>query len=235
MKEFIIAFPLPVSPTECQNWLPKNASAHFPADRKQPIRFPDIAMAFGWGLQPAHTGLSHVFNEHQVLGADECEAIDQHRSLLFLRGEIHGPDDFTAVQQAIHVLLRAGALGLYMEHSGCAHLAKNWQAHENADEPALEGWLNFVQKGDTLYTLGMECFQLSDLCIHTRHGNAEILQALLTDIADTMFLEGLEPDTGLKIQGMEGQNLEFRREAAGLNSKGNPYHNLRGTWRLIQN
>ncbi len=234
MKEFILAFPLPVSPTECQHWLPKNASLQCPMEKDQPARFSGIPFAFQWSLQPAHSGLSHVFSEHQPLALEDTEHLDQHQALLFLQGAIHCKEDFASVSEAIHILLRSGALGLYMEHCGCAHLARYWESEAGEEEPALEGWLNFVSKGDSLYTLGMETFQKPDLCIHSRHGSPEILQALLTDIADTLFLENLEPESGLKIQGMEGQDFEFRREAVPLHGKGNPYHNPKGTWRLIK-
>jgi hypothetical protein len=234
MKEFILAFPLPVSPSECQHWLPKNASLHCPSDNSQLVRFPGIPYAFSWNLQPAHAGLSTVFSEHQPLSLEDAEHLENHQSLLFLQGSLHTKDEFEAVGQAIHILLRSGALGIYMEHSGCAHLARFWETPASPDEPALEGWLNFVQKGDSLYTLGLEAFQKPDLCIHMRHGQPEELQALMTDIADTMFLENLEPDSGLKIQGLEGQSFEFRRETISLHSKGSPYHNPKGTWRLIK-
>jgi len=202
-------------------------------DKTQPARFSGIPYAFQWNLQPAHTGLATVFAEHQALSIEESEHLENHRSLLFLQGAMHCKEDFESVSQAIHVLLRSGALGIYMEHCGCAHLAKFWEAPASPDEPMLEGWLNFVQKGDSLYSLGMETFQKPDLCIHLRHGQPEELQALMTDIADTMFIDNLEPESGLKIQGMEGQTFEFRREASPLHAKGNPYHNPKGTWRLI--
>lgn len=235
MKEFILVFPLPVSPTECLHWLPKNASLHCPLEKEAPARFPGIPFSFKWSIQPAHTGLSHIFSEHHPISLEETERLDNHQSLLFLQGHISTKPDFEAISEAIHILLRSGALGLYMEHCGCAHLAKYWEDDSDPNESVLEGWLNFVEKEQSLYTLGMETFQLPDLCIHLRHGETSELQALLTDVAESMFLENLQPESGFKIQGMEGQNYEFRREALALHTKGNPYHNPKGTWRLIRN
>ena len=60
MKEFILAFPLPVSPTECQHWLPKNASLHHITTIRTQLEALQRHADDHFGHDPEHIHWGHV-------------------------------------------------------------------------------------------------------------------------------------------------------------------------------
>ncbi len=228
MKPFTIAFPLPVSKEEAPKFLLENLSID---SGKKQVMIPGSSIFYEPILQGAAAGLEEIFAEHSELTAEEKTAIAAHGSLLFLQFFIKTDAEFESFLDVAKKILEAGALGVYVENSGCAWSRKSFEELANGDVP-LEAFINFVETSDSMFTLGMEPFGAPDLCIATKNDNLD-LRAVLISAADTIVSDGIDFSSGAKWKDEAGNEFEFRNEAKPPFAKASPEWNTQGYTRLI--
>ncbi len=208
-------------------------SIPFTRDTSSILIVPGCSVSFSGKLQGPVTGLETIFAEHTSLEPAEFLEIKNHGCLFFLQCMLQSVADFTAVNQVIISFLNGGASGVYMEHCGCAWSANTFRDIAEGDFP-LEGWLNFVETKEDLYTLGMESLGQPDLCISLLNGNSEMLRNELLCVTDGIFIDGLAVETGIRWMDTDGAEYEFRKETRLPYQKGSFEFNAKGVWRLIK-
>ena len=227
MPQFILAFPLnkevgePVAISETVTLAADAAS----------LIVPGCSVSFKVVRKEHVDGLAEIFKEHQDIPAELAAAIDAHKSLLFLIGEVKNIDEVSQVNMAILKLFCAGALGVYMQQSGAAWTADGFREELDDGEYPMDPWINFVEAGETLYTLGLATFMLPDLCVATTVENPQ--QALLLS-ADSLFGDGVPAKSGSEINCGEGERYVLRQEAKSPFPKESPEFNKQGILRLIR-
>ena len=112
MPQFILAFPLM---KEVGESIAVTETVTLAADTTSTI-IPGCSVMFKVVRKEHVDGLADIFKEHQEDVPDEdAAAIEAHKSLLFLIGEVKNIEEVEQVNQAILKLLKAGALGVYMQ------------------------------------------------------------------------------------------------------------------------
>ncbi|MDR1760378.1 MAG: hypothetical protein LBR60_07625, partial [Fibrobacter sp.] len=217
MRNFVIALPLPAS---FEITLPEKGTAW---------TLPGCSVTLTPSLQSKVEALEQIFEEHAPLETDERAAIQNHGRLFFIQGTLRTTEDFQSLNRALNSLLEQGALGVYMEHSGTAFSRNHFR--ELLENAPMEAWLNFVEKENYLYTLGMEAFGLADLRISLERG-AEAARELLLAAAELIFTERLPVETGFRLELSEGEEIEFRKAAESLYRKTDFEYNRNGIWNL---
>lgn len=224
MPQFILAFPMnvdvaqPIAVTE---------TATIAADAKTAI-IPGCSVSFNVIRKEHVDGLADIFKEHQDVPAEDVAAIDAHKSLLFLLGEVKNIEEVGQINMAILKLFNAGATGVYMQQSGAAWSVQGFRDEVGDGEYPMDPWINFVENGDVIYTLGMACFALPDLCISAAEENAQ--EALLL-AADVVFGDGVPAKSGSEIE-LEDASFVLRQEAKNPFPKDSPEFNKQGIFRL---
>ena len=123
MPQFVLAFPLNVASDE-----PFKVTDFVSIDKDTAnVIIPGCGVQFNVVRQAAAAGLSGLFAENDTVTPEESAAIDAHKSLLFLLGEVKSIDDVSQVDSAILKILAAGALGVYMQQSGTAWTAARFR------------------------------------------------------------------------------------------------------------
>ena len=230
MNQFVLAFPLPVAADEA---FAVTETLQIAADAKT-VMIPGCSVQFNVVRHPAAAGLSEIFKEHNELTAEETAAIDAHKSLLFLLGNVKSAEDLRMVNVAILKLLTAGAKGVYMQHSGAAWSADAFREELGDAEFPMDPWLNFVESADTLYTLGLEVFGLPDLCIGLAGGTPEEIRNILSVTADTLFVDGVSSKSGTEVDAGDAGFYVLRQELKSPFAKDAPEFNKQGIMRLIK-
>jgi hypothetical protein len=95
----------------------------------------------------------------------------------------------------------------------------------------MDSWINFIEAGETLYTLGMATFMLPDLCVATSVENPQ--QVLLLS-ADSLFGDGIPAKSGSEIEAEDGDRYVLRAEAKSPFPKDAPEYNKQGVLRLVK-
>ena len=230
MNSFVLAFPLPVSSDAPFTVAP---TAIIEKDAES-LMIPGCTLPFKVVRKPASPGLSDIFKEHQEISAEEASAIDSHKSLLFLLGSLKGPTDLTMVNMAVLKILGAGAFGVYMQQCGAAWTANQFRESLGDAEFPMDPWMNFLEGGDVLYTLGLETFSLPDLCISKSMGGAEELQDILSVVADALFVGGVSSKSGTEVDCGENGTFALRSEIKNPFAKNDPEYNRQGIMRLVK-
>lgn len=225
MPQFILAFPMNVGAAEP---IAVTETASIAADAKTAV-IPGCGVMFNVVRKDHVDGLVDIFKEHQDVPAEELAAIDAHKSLLFLLGEVKSIEDVNQVNMAILKLFNAGATGVYMQQSGAAWSVPGFREEVGDGEYPMDPWINFVENGDIIYTLGMACFALPDLCISSAEENAQ--EALLL-AADVIFGDGVPAKSGSEVEVGEGETFVLRQEAKNPFPKDSPEFNKQGIFRL---
>ena len=163
--------------------------------------------------------------------AETAAAIEAHKSLLFLLGEVKNIDEVTQVNMAILKVFNAGALGVYMQQCGAAWTDAGFREEVGDGEYPMDPWINFVEAGDAIYTLGLATFVLPDLCIVA---SAEDPQEALLMAADSLFGDGVPAKSGSEVDLGEGVHYVLRAEAKNPFPKDAPEYNKQGILRLIK-
>ena len=176
-------------------------------------------------------GLADIFKEHQDISADAAAAIEAHKSLLFLLGEVKNIEEVTQVNMAILKVFNAGALGVYMQQCGAAWTDAGFREELGDGEYPMDPWINFVEAGETIYTLGLATFMLPDLCIAA---SAEDPQEALLMAADSLFGDGIPAKSGSEVDLGEGVHYVLRQETKNPFPKESPEYNKQGILRLIK-
>lgn len=227
MPQFILAFPLniakeePFKVTEFVTIAPDASS----------VLIPGCGVQFKVVRQAATPELSGIFAESGDVSVEESAALDAHKSLLFLLGEVKSIEDVAQVDMAILKMFTAGALGVYMQQSGTAWTPSKFREMLGDAEFPMDPWINFVEGENVVYTLGMATFALPDLCVAKTVENAE--SALLM-AADALFGDGIPAKSGSEIDLGEGEVFTLRAEAKNPFPKDAPEYNKQGVMRIVK-
>ena len=227
MNQFVLAFPIPVAVDEIFS-ITENVKVA--ADTKT-VMIPGCSVQFNVVRQPASTDVLDIFKERNDLTEDEEKAIAAHKSLLFLLGNVKSMNDVEMVNSAISKMFAAGAIGVYMQQSGTAWTADAFDDQFGDGEYPMDAWINIIDSGETLYTLGLAAFALPDLCISTSIEDPE--EALLM-AADSLFGDGIPAKSGSIIDWGDDEKYVLRQELKGLFSKDAPEYNKQGLLRILK-
>lgn len=236
MNQFVLAFPLNV---DCPA---KNSATKFAitenvkitADTKKVI-IPGCIIEFSVVWNGATEGLSQLFNEHEPISAEEIAALNAHKSLLFLLGSLKSGEDLRMVNNAIMKMLSAGALGVYMQQSGTAWTAVRFREILGDAEFPMDPWLNYLENGETLFSLGMETFGLPDICISKSAATSgDDPQDILSVVADSLFMDGIAAKSGTEVDGGDVGVWMLRQELKSPFAKDAPEFNRQGILRLAK-
>ncbi len=228
MNRFVLAFPIPVATADDFRI---TDAVSVKADTKT-LLVPGCAVNFEVVRNAPAPGLSGIFAEHKEISAGEATAIDAHKSLLFLLGTLRSADDLKMVNTAILKLLAAGATGVYMQQSGAAWTAGSFREELDDGEFPMDPWINFVESDDMLYTLGLEVFNMPDLCIPRTNGAPDELKNILSVVADTIFVDGVSSKSGTEVDAGDSGVFTLRSELKTPFSKDSAEFNRQGTMRL---
>lgn len=228
MKPFTIAFPLPVSKEDAPKFLLEKLNIDL---GKKQVMLPGSSIFYEAVLQGAVTGLDAIFAEHSELTAEEETAIAAHKSLFFLQFFIKTDAEFESFLNVAKKILEAGALGVYVENSGCAWSGKAFEDLASGDIP-LEAFINFVETSDSMFTLGMEPFNAPDICIATKNDKLD-LRAVLISAADAIVSDCADFSSGAKWKDDAGNEFVFRNETKPPFAKNDPEWNAQGYARLL--
>lgn len=227
MKPFTIAFPLPVSASEAAEHLSK---IQIDVSKRQLI-IPGSPMFYTPIIQDRVPELEKVFDEHSALTPEEKSEIASHRSLFFLRFLAKNRDEFRSFLDVSRKILESGALGVYVENSGCAWSGKMFLELVSGDVP-IEAFINIVETSDSMFTLGMEPFGFPDLCVTTKNVEFEPRTVLLS-AADSLISDGQEFASGARWKDDNEREFVFRNEVRAPFEKGSPEWNAEGYARLV--
>lgn len=225
MPQFILAFPMNCNVSES---IAVTETLSIAADSKTVI-IPGCGVQFNVVRKEAVPGLVDIFKEHQDISAEAATAIEQHKSLLFLLGEVKSIEDVTQVNMAILKLFNAGAQGVYMQQSGAAWSVEGFRDEVGDGEYPMDPWINLVENEGILYTLGMACFALPDLSISTTIEDPE--EALLL-AADTIYGDGIPAKSGSEVDWGDDEVYVLRQETKIPFPKDSPEFNKGGVLRL---
>ena len=230
MNRFVLAFPIPVTAAEAfqitdtvsvsgdaKTLLVPGCTVNFEVVRKEPV-----------------AGLSGIFAEHQEISASDIASIDAHKSLIFLLGTLKSADDLKMVNSAILKFLSAGAAGIYMQQSGTAWTADGFREELDDGEFPMDPWINFVESEDLLYTLGLEVFNLPDLCVSRKNGTPDEQRNILSAVADSIFVDGISSKSGTEVDAGDFGLFTLRSEQKSPFLKDSPEFNRQGTVRLLK-
>lgn len=227
MSQFVLAFPISVAADEV---FAITEHVKVAADAKT-VMIPGCSVQFDVVRQPASPDVLEIFKERNDLTEDEEKAIAAHKSLLFLLGNVKSMNDVEMVNSAISKMFAAGAIGVYMQQSGTAWTADAFDDQFGDGEYPMDAWINIIDSGETLYTLGLAAFALPDLCISTSIEDPE--EALLM-AADSLFGDGIPAKSGSIIDWGDDEKYVLRQELKGLFSKDAPEYNKQGVLRIVR-
>ena len=227
MSQFVLAFPISVAADEV---FAITEHVKVAADAKT-LMIPGCSVQFDVVRQPASPDVLEIFKERNDLTEDEEKAIAAHKSLLFLLGNVKSMNDVEMVNSAISKMFAAGAIGVYMQQSGTAWTADAFDDQFGDGEYPMDAWINIIDSGETLYTLGLAAFALPDLCISTSIEDPE--EALLM-AADSLFGDGIPAKSGSIIDWGDDEKYVLRQELKGLFSKDAPEYNKQGVLRIVR-
>lgn len=225
MPQFILAFPMNVGAADN---IIVNETVTIAADAKT-VLIPGCSVMFNVVRKDAVPQLVDIFKEHQDISAEAATAIEQHKSLLFLLGEAKSIEDVNMVNMAILKMFAAGAKGVYMQQSGAAWTEEGFRDEVGDGEYPMDPWINFVEHGDLIYTLGLACFALPDLSISTSEEDPQ--EALLL-AADTIFGDGVPAKSGNEVDWGDDEVYVLRQETKIPFPKDAPEYNKGGILRL---
>lgn len=225
MPQFVLAFPM-----NCDVAQPVVISENvtLATDAKNAI-IPGCTVMFNVIRKEHVDGLAGIFKEHQDISEEIASSIEKHKSLLFLLGEVKNVDEVNQVNMAILKMFGAGALGVYMQQSGAAWSVEGFREEVGDGEYPMDPWINFVENGDVLYTLGLACFGLPDLCVSSSEEDA---QSKLLFVADALFGDGIPAKSGSEVDLEEDGVFVLRLETKNPFPKDSPEFNRQGILRI---
>lgn len=231
MNQFVLAFPLQIEKKES---FKITETVSVTSETKNLI-IPGCSVSFSVVWNEKVDALGDLFNEHAPISAEEMSAINGHKSMLFLLGNLKSGTDLQMVNGAILKVLAAGALGVYMQQSGVAWTAARFKENQEDCDFPMNAWLNFLEGEDALYTLGMETFSLPDLCISksVETDSEDGLQEILNAIADSLFMDEVPAKSGTEVDCGESGIFALRQELKNPFPKDSPEYNRQGIFRLI--
>lgn len=223
MPQFIICLPINVSENETFN---VTETIAIDANCTNVI-IPGCNVKFNVFRKPHTSELSEIFNSHMQLSTENKDALDAHKSLLFLTGEINSITDVEQINLALLKLISKGAIGVYMQQSGTAYIANDFREQVYDNEYPLDPWINFIEMENSIYTLGLATFKIPDLCIESNENATETL--LLA--ADAIFGDHIPAKSGKTID-IDETVYVLRMELKSPFAKDSPEYNSQGILRL---
>lgn len=227
MPQFVLAFPMNYDVTEP---IVINENVTLSSDAKSVI-IPGCTVMFNVVRKDHVDGLAGIFKEHQDISAETASAIEAHKSLLFLLGEVKNVDEVNQVNMVILKMFAVGALGVYMQQSGAAWSVDGFREEVGDGEYPMDPWINFVENGDLLYTLGLACFGLPDLSAAV---SEEDVQSKLLFVADSLFGDGIPAKSGSEVDLEEDGVYVLRLETKNPFPKDSPEYNRQGILRIAK-
>jgi len=229
MKPFTVAFPLPCVLEEAPKFLLEKLNIDM---SKKQVMIPGSSLFYTPILQGAAEGLEAIFAEHSPLSEEEAKALASHKSLFFLEFFVKNAEEFKSFLFVTKKIFDAGALGIYVENSGCAWSAKAFLDLTSGEVP-MEAFVNIIENADSLFTLGLEPFGLPDLCTAVKAPLSEDeCRSVLIAAAASIFEDGAEYESGAKWAD-EDREFEFKKEAKTPFAKNSPEWNAQGYARLV--
>ena len=229
MKPFTVAFPLPCSTEEAPKFL--HEKLNIDVSKKQ-VMISGSSLFYTPILQGTAQGIETIFAEHSPLSDEETKLLAAHKSLFFVEFFVKNPEEFKSFLVAAKKILDAGALGVYVENSGCAWSAKAFADLISGEVP-MEAFVNVIETADSLFTLGLEPFDLPDLCTAIKAPlNVDECRSVLIAAAASIFEDGAECESGSKWKD-EDREFEFKKESKAPFGKNSPEWNARGYARLV--
>ena len=231
MNQFVLAFPIPVSVDEV---FAVTENMKIASDAKT-VMIPGCNVQFNVVRQPASADVLEIFKEHCELTAEEEQSLSAHKSLLFLLGNVKSMNDVEMVNTAILKMFTAGAMGVYMQHSGAAWTADGFHESLGTGECPMDPWFNIIalEEDDqkSLYTHGLATFSLPDLCTSMNIAEPE---ELLSIVAHSLFDGEVPAKSGSVLDFGDGGKYTLRQELKGLFSKTSPDYNKQGLLRIVK-
>ncbi len=164
----------------------------------------------------------------------EMEAVDGHRSVVYLVGSGGSHENATSLMEAGAALVRAGGLGVKVESTGLAHTPAAWLDHcEHLHLFFAHRALVLYLTGEPVSSCGMHNLGLRDAVTDGQDDMAAAVELLR---AFTHYLYAEEPEI------RAGQTFSVARDAPGYRieeTQDQPYgpdslfHNPYGFWRLV--
>ncbi len=229
MKPFTVAFPMPIAKEDAPKFFLEKWNVDL---SKRKVMFSGSPIFYTPILQGAAVGLETIFAEHAPLSEEESKALASHKSLFFLEFVAKNPEEFQSFLAVAQKILNAGALGVYVENSGCAFCAGAFTELAAGDVP-MEAFVNIVETSDSLYTLGLEPFGLPDLCTAQKASlTQDFCRTVLMSAAAAIFEDGIAFDSGARWKDELGE-FEFQKESKAPFAKNSPEWNTQGYRRLI--
>jgi hypothetical protein len=97
----------------------------------------------------------------------------------------------------------------------------------------MEAFVNVIETSDSLFTLGLEPFNLPDLCTAVKEPlSVDECRAVLIAAAASIFEDGAEYGSGEKWSD-ENREFEFKKESKAPFGKDAPEFNAQGYARLV--
>lgn len=235
MNKFILAFPVPVKRTETF----RITEFVEVTSETNSIIIPGCSVPFSVARTDSLARLSDIFQEHCFLSPEDAKRLDSHGSLIFLLGTLKSVDDLNMVNAAIKKMFAAGAIGVYMQQSGTAWIAMEFGEELGDESCPMIPWINYVEKDEVLYTLGLEVFGLPDLCVSRKvlpesESEGHEYEYLLESAAEALFQDGIPAKSGTVVDVEGCGSFTLRAELTGLYPKDAPEYNKNGTMRLIK-
>lgn len=229
MKPFTVAFPLLCTLEEAPKFLLEKLNID---TAKKQVMIPGSSIFYTPILQGPAQGLETIFAEHAPLSDEETKVLASHQSLFFVEFFVKNLDEFKSFLVASQKILEAGALGVYVENSGCAWSAKAFTDLISGEVP-MEAFVNVIETSDSLFTLGLEPFDLPDLCTAVKSPlTVDDCRSVLIAAAASIFEDGAEYESGSKWKDEE-REFEFKKEAKAPFAKNSPEWNAQGYARLV--
>jgi hypothetical protein len=95
-------------------------------------------------------------------------------------------------------------------------------------------WINYLEKDDSFYTLGLEVFGLPDLCFSRKmFDEGEEYEFFLSHVATLMFMEGVPSKSGTVVDADAYGKFTLRAEITSPFAKDAPEYNKNGIMRLV--
>lgn len=192
------------------------------------IYFSGIPFEFWHKIQPANSQILEVFHDQNDLSASEQESLQQHQSLLFLRGQIDSLHKFNYVQSVINMLLEQVATSVYFEHCGNAFTRENWREFELIE--SIDPWVKFMRTEGSLWTLGLAALDMPDLKLAVAQDDElEAGQDLLLGLIEMHLNQELKIESGCNFVDDEANKYSLQKANTPLFKKGDELYNPKGT------
>ncbi|WP_340527049.1 hypothetical protein [Cupriavidus necator] len=164
---------------------------------------------------------------------DNMRAITRHTSHVLLADAGGSRERMAHVMGAASALVRAGALGVYVENAGVAHPAKNWLAlADDGMDGVFRAFVATIDAGgDGAHCSGMQNFGLKDVVVPA---NVPDCTAVAGAFAWHLVVKEAKVTAGQTMMvGTKSSSSHVRIVASAAVPAGAMFHNRFGAWQLL--